>query len=632
MAARDVWPPPRAPKATAHAEACPPRSRSDGMDGSGTPQSREAGREIRLAWERFNSDDLGSSPVIRESVLASWRRSRQCGVRPDVLAVPQDVETDTESRFRWAAEPVLQDLAERLSGTPNAILLADKQARLVHRWVLDTGLLPVLDRDFVTAQFCFGEEHVGTNGLGCPVEERRPFVVAGPEHYKDAFHHWTCVGAPVFHPISRQLEGIIDISCLYKDTNDLILPLVVDAVRHVEERLFLDASRAEQTLLRHYLPVARASTRAVTALSGKTIMTNPLAARLLQNVDQAALWERASQAIAESVEGFHEFSLSPEETVAVRCTPIREGSELIGALLEFSRDNAPKHRSRRRMVAAPVLEGLPGKSAVWRAVCAEALRRVDDGLPLLVTGEAGVGKLSLVRAVCNHSLPGHEVVVLDCANEPVEGVSVWSGRAKRALLEAPVVVFRHLEALSPESAAALAGTIDEIPPGLTRLFGTLTSTARHSPECLGLVERFAAGRVEVPALRQRRDDIPDLVAAILRRHDDGARLRLSSEALQILMRGGWPQNVRQLENAVRAAVSNRCGPEIGITDLPSDVRRQATRRTLSPMEQAELDAIMTALEQAGHNRTRAAAALGISRATLHRRLRAYGLALDRSAF
>ena len=99
------------------------------------------GKEIRIAWERFNSDDLGPSPAIRESVLASWRRSRQCGVRPDDLAVPQDVETDTESRFRWAAEPVLEDLAERLNGTSNAILLADNRARLVHRWVLDTRLL-----------------------------------------------------------------------------------------------------------------------------------------------------------------------------------------------------------------------------------------------------------------------------------------------------------------------------------------------------------------------------------------------------------------------------------------------------------------------------------------------------------
>lgn len=591
------------------------------------------GKAIRLAWERFNSDDPAPSPAIRDSVLASWRRSRQCGVRPDTLAVPQDVETDTESRFRWAAEPVLEDLAERLSGTSNAILLADNQARLVHRWVLDTNLLPVLDRDFVTARFCFGEEHVGTNGLGCPVEERRPFVVAGPEHYKDAFHHWTCVGAPVFHPISRQLEGIIDISCLYKDTNDLILPLVVDAVRHVEERLFLDASRAEQTLLRHFLPAARGSTRAVTALSGKTIMTNPLAARLLQNVDQAELWERASQAVADGAEEFHEFSLSPEETVAVRCAPIRDGTELVGALLEFSRDQVPKRRNRRRRAATPVIKGLPGKSAVWTAVCTEALRRVDDGLPLLVTGEAGVGKLSLVRGVCAQSLPDLDVVVLDCAHEPVEGVAAWSSRARSLLYGGPVTVFRHLEALGPESAAALSGAIDEMPPGPARLFATLTVTARHSAECLALVERFAAGRVEVPALRQRREDIPDLVAGILRRHDDGAQpVRLSSEALQIIMRGAWPQNIRQLENAVRAALSNRSGPEIGISELPCDVRRQATRRTLSPMEQVELDAIMTALEQAGDNRTRAAAALGISRATLHRRLRAYGLALNSSAF
>jgi len=92
----------------------------------------------------FQFRRLGPSPGIRETVLASWRRSRQCGVSPDTLAVPHDVATDTESRFRWAAEPVLEDLAERLSGTSNAILLADSRARVVHRWVLDSGLLRVL--------------------------------------------------------------------------------------------------------------------------------------------------------------------------------------------------------------------------------------------------------------------------------------------------------------------------------------------------------------------------------------------------------------------------------------------------------------------------------------------------------
>jgi transcriptional regulator of acetoin/glycerol metabolism len=593
------------------------------------------GRQIRLAWERFNSDALDSSTALRDPVLASWRRSRQCGVRPDTLAVPHDEETDIESRFRWAAHPVLEDLAERLHGTSNAILLADSQARVIHRWVLDSGLRRILDHDFVTERFCFGEEHVGTNGLGCPVEERRPFVVAGPEHYKDAFHHWTCVGAPVLHPISRQLEGIIDISCLYKDTNNLILPLVLDAVRHVEERLFLDASRAEQTLLRHYLPAARGSTRPVTALSEKTIISNPQAARLLQNIDQAALWERAAQAVADRAERFADFSLSRDETIDVQCTPILDGTELIGALLEFSRGHAPKRQPRgRRRVPAPVIEDLAGTSRVWRNACVEALRRVDNELPLLMVGEPGVGKLSLVLGACAHSLPQLDVAVLDCANEPVDGCAAWIRDARRVLCGGQAVVFRHLEALSPESAAALAAAIDaHLSSGRGHVFATLTSTARCSTECLSLVERFAAGRVELAPLRQRPEDIPELVAAILRRHDgDAQRLRLSSEAMQLLMRGVWRQNVRQLDNALRAALSSRTGAEVGIADLPRDVKRQATRRRLSAMEQIELDAILAALEQAGENRTQAANALGISRATLHRRLKAYGLELDRSAF
>jgi len=101
----------------------------------------------------------------------------------------------------------------------------------------------------------------------------------------------------VFHPISRQLEGIIDISCLYKDTNDLILPLVVDAVRHSRSASF--STPAERNKPCSATTSGRPATPRRHGLSDKTIITNPLAAGCSRTSTRRRFWERAAQAVAD---------------------------------------------------------------------------------------------------------------------------------------------------------------------------------------------------------------------------------------------------------------------------------------------------------------------------------------------
>ena len=86
----------------------------------------------------------------------------------------------------------------------------------------------------------------------------------------------------------------------------------------------------------------------------------------------------------------------------------------------------------------------------------------------------------------------------------------------------------------------------------------------------------------------------------------------------------WPGNVTELAEAVRTALAARPTGDIEPHDLPRDLAGRARRR-LSPLEALERDCIVSALEEAGGNRSRAAEALGIGRATLYRRLRAFGL-------
>jgi len=141
--------------------------------------------------------------------------------------------------------------------------------------------------------------------------------------------------------------------------------------------------------------------------------------------------------------------------------------------------------------------------------------------------------------------------------------------------------------------------------------------------------------ITIPPLRERRDDIPLLVRHFM---DDFARENnrkiedISSDAMAALVAGDWPGNVRELKNVIERMVVLGHGPHLTLRDLPPALHPDAkaaapTGETAAPssIKEANRRMIVTALEASGGNRTLAAKQLGISRRTLHRKLRESGL-------
>ena len=143
----------------------------------------------------------------------------------------------------------------------------------------------------------------------------------------------------------------------------------------------------------------------------------------------------------------------------------------------------------------------------------------------------------------------------------------------------------------------------------------------------------------VPPLRERRDDIPLLAEHFLKSYAERHRRRLrglTPRALDLLMRYDWPGNVRELEHAIERAVILARGEHLTPDELPPNTRAASgdlEDRTLQepsvPMgltlKEVERELIRKTLERTGGNRTRAAGVLGISRATLHNKLKEYDL-------
>ncbi|MEM9488164.1 MAG: sigma 54-interacting transcriptional regulator, partial [Myxococcota bacterium] len=150
-----------------------------------------------------------------------------------------------------------------------------------------------------------------------------------------------------------------------------------------------------------------------------------------------------------------------------------------------------------------------------------------------------------------------------------------------------------------------------------------------------LLYRIKVGRIEVPPLRQRKEDIPALAASFLARGrvESGKLIStVSSAAMEVLKSHDWPGNVRELRNAIDYAII-RCsrGDTLQPDHLPPEVQNQSDP-IREPIDEVaptsavdERARIQEALHKAAGNRNKAAKLLGISRATLYRRLERYGI-------
>ncbi|MEV7144635.1 helix-turn-helix domain-containing protein [Streptomyces tauricus] len=185
------------------------------------------------------------------------------------------------------------------------------------------------------------------------------------------------------------------------------------------------------------------------------------------------------------------------------------------------------------------------------------------------------------------------------------------------------LLLRHAEQLSSADVASLNSVLDVYP--YAPLLVTYTPGTPPGPCLQRLLDSLAARSVALPALRERPDDLRELLAELTPRPAPGEPpLTWTLDALHALERHTWPGNVTELAHLVRALAERRrsTGP-VRRAELPDPVREGPPVRPLSPMEHAERTAILEALRSHGGNKARAAAALGIARATLYRKLRGY---------
>ena len=359
-------------------------------------------------------------------------------------------------------------------------------------------------------------------------------------------------------------------------------------------------------------------------------------------------------------------------------------------LIEALAANADRRRAAgelapvsEKLSPALALEQLIGSSPEFRAALAVAAKSARNRLPVLIIGEPGTGKETVARAIHAASLRAKgPLLSLDCKAIAANIVdSELFGHEKGAFpgafaskvgklvhADGGTLILDEIAALPPETQERLdrvLATGEVRPVGLNGSHSVdvriIATTSRPLPEDFnaGLAERIASTAVTLPPLRERSSDIPALARHLLNRLAEQTGLKplsIGNDALAVLMRYGWPGNVRQLASVLFRAALQADGssltaeqfPHIAIqsrfsgrrTDFAPNISKARSDEAMAgapavtlytseghlrPLEEIEADIIRLAIGHYRGRMTEVARRLGIGRSTLYRKLGDLGI-------
>ena len=302
----------------------------------------------------------------------------------------------------------------------------------------------------------------------------------------------------------------------------------------------------------------------------------------------------------------------------------------------------------------------PGMLAVYNQIA----RAADSLVPVLIVGESGTGKELVARALHRTSqraarpfVPINCGAITDTLLESVlfghtRGAFTGAVADTKGIFEQAQGGTVFLDEIGETSPALQVKLLRVLEDGEVRPVGSsrpikvdnrviaatnrdLDRSAAEHQFRADLYYRLSVIVIRLPALRERRDDIPLLIAAFLtgacKRAD--RQIELSSAALDVLLACDWPGNVRQLKNTIERIVLFSRGSVVGPDDLPmvmQSVRRDTPAglfEDLPSLEEMERRYLQHVLQAVGRNRTRAAEVLGIDRRTLYRMAERFGIKL-----
>ncbi len=641
--------------------------------------------QIDLALKRFiaDGDDPRGLPCVRKPIAESWIRSHNYGVAMDIDPATKKVNAttlkhvlrDNQSLIDAAAPILHKDLAFVRRYSSLSVCLLDCHG---------TSLLPLtggktfnsIDRIGVD----LSEETVGTSAHSLSIFLDKPMLLTAPENYNQTLRDVSATISVPIHDAQGRLSGVLifaynrhnDIYLVNRDLLIGIITLQFSLVEKIERALSTAPShRQKYTLFNSVRLLTDDSLIAVNNQGAIQNMTGG-AEKLVGGSSNQFTGKSVSELFTEgqqlrnalgSYRPTEDFPASIRgngtgKMCSIRVVPVNDVQDGIS---HFIRIKPSSESSLRNLHSLYTFEDIIGHSAEITAAKQLAQKFANIPRNILLLGESGTGKELFAHSIHSCSRPRGPFIAINCASLPkglIEseffgyeaGSFTGADRKGRAgkfemadhgtlyldeigdmPLEFQPILLRVLE----EKRVMRIGGNHYIPTN----FRVIAATNKDLRELISrnqfredLYYRLSSLKLSIPSLKARNQDIPLLIRHFISGQCQEFNLPqpdIEPAAYKALLCYDWPGNIRELQNVLCIGLSIAEDGVIRLSDLPPEIvngspSRHSDKGTQT-ICQAEQQAILQAMRNAGYNIKKAADALGISRSTLYQKLNKYNI-------
>jgi sigma-54 dependent transcriptional regulator, acetoin dehydrogenase operon transcriptional activator AcoR len=580
---------------------------------------------VSESWKRCLSDHhLDPDRISRPAVLTHAELRDLSEKYGDLLAV---------------AGPEVESLFLRLVDSEYLVSLASPQGAMM-LFRCDYHFLTDMSNFGVLPGSVWNEERQGTNGVGTCLRSGKSVMIVGNQHYGSAAQSLTCLTAPVLGKFGA-VESVLNVTTPRagdERTNRVVLDIVERSARRIENRYFGRIYQKNNILRlakdREDVDLAEEGQIAVDD-NGLIVAGTSYVGRLTGH--------SADDLIGKQVEDIFDLDVRLSDIAPGKPVPFMMNGKTLHAALTTAGDRTRHHRTSAlaSVHSMPHQASLPAVIRVnpplpesrldpmTSMVLDRAKKLLEAGLPFVITGESGTGKSTFARIAARRTFGDQSFIIeVDCAARSgtviAEAAAELSGAGATGAL-----ILDRLSELDESGQAALLAVLENNSHIATNRVGLIALTAinlehmvRDGTLRADLFHRLNGGTIELPSLRTNPDlhgairDLLKLELAALGKPG----LTLSEQARLVLENYHWPGNTRELRHALRHAVALADGKTIELDHLPVEMVSELACKDLTARSQAEASRIEAALRFNGGNVSTTARHLGVSRATLYRKI------------
>ncbi|WP_372603258.1 sigma-54-dependent Fis family transcriptional regulator [Actibacterium sp.] len=597
-------------------------------------------------WEQFRSLGL-TPPGVRDLVAQSWHRATLYNLPETRKRAPLIDAAEFPTLHRrngdllGASREIVARHIEMLRENRTILVLCDARGVVLEA----DGSPDIVDRaqdDRLLIGGCWNEAAIGTNAIGTALHIGKPVQISGAEHFCENIQKWSCAAAPIHHPATGALMGVLDITGPSTDQHAYAAALSIAIAGQVTAILNATLSQEHAALLDAVLGRDKTDGFVLFDRFGRCVRAS--------SGDALAYFDPQ---VCERISGLaRHLQHQPDHRIAAEFAAhipgadaeiIYRNGQQIGLLAHLRRQDyvvpriklpAPSRKPQSRIGALTPPSVL--QTPTWKQLRARARDYLIARVPLVLTGESGTGKETLAGDLATAFASEGPVEVLHCATLTAQALRrdlAPGGALYETCRRGGLVVLLDPAETAPDLLHLLTSHLALGAGQKPRLL----SVSPTDPETLvksGRVRRdvydsLIGAQLGLPPLRDQRAEILPFARVFAEQAVTGSRrrpIRFTPAAQRLLNAYDWPGNLKELRNLVQALSVTSQNRLVDVPDLPLAVTTPPHPRpraeALRERERADIEAMIDAT---GGNLSEAARRLGIARSTLYLKLESFGL-------